>query len=121
MTLTGIESSGQCTVMAVTICLVSVIITALLVAGISLAIHIAVYQCVYKSKLRSLMATAVTSVRGHNQRESINGQGDSVVYEIVDQRVGTMMEIKENEAYSVGERAEGLKLKKNNAYGARST
>ena len=118
LTTTGMESSGQCTVTAITTGVVSVIITALLVAGISLAIQIAVYQCVYKPRLRSFTEIS----RDHSQREEVIGGGDATVYDVVDERVGTALEMNENEAYSIGGRMGGLELKQNEAYGvARST
>ena len=98
--------------------MISVVITALLVAGISLAIQIAVYQCVYKPRLRSFTEIS----RDHSQREEVIGGGDATVYDVVDERVGTALEMNENEAYSIGGRMGGLELKQNEAYGvARST
>ena len=84
--------------------------TMLLMLIISVAIHITVYQCVYKPKLRSF--TAVTG-RDHDwsEKEDDTRGGDAIVYDVVDERVGTAVEMKENEAYSVGRRVGGLELK----------
>ena len=75
---------------ALTTGVISVIITALLVAGISVVIHITVYHCVYRPKLMSA---------GHQRPES--GSADATVYDIVDERVRTTLEMKENETYGV--------------------
>ena len=53
-------------------------------------IHIIVYQCVYKPRLASA---------GHQKPKS--GSTDATVYDIVDKRVRTTLEMKENEAYGV--------------------
>ena len=123
-TITGKQSKfSQCAVTAITTGAVSVILTTLLVAGIAFAIHIAVYQCFYKPKLMLTTATAVGS-ESHNQimRDDVTGSEDGIVYDVVDERVGTTLEMKENEAYSVDQRVGGLKLMLNEAYGVtRST
>ena len=68
---------------------ISVITTALLVAGISMAVHITVHQCVYKPRFISA------------DRKPESGDGDGTVYDVVDERVGTTLEMKQNEAYGV--------------------
>jgi hypothetical protein len=92
------------------------------VAGICLTIHIAVYQCFYKPRLRSSTSTAVGGHdESHSQREGVTGGGDAIVYEVVDERprVGTALEMTENEAYSINKRVE---MNENEAYGVtRST
>ena len=104
----------QCRVTAITTGVTSVIITALIVAGTSFAIQISIYQCFYKPRLRSISVTTVTVTGGdHSQREGVTGSGDTIVYE----RVGTTLEMKENEAYSVNKRVGGLEMKQNEAYG----
>ena len=85
-------SCANCTV-ALTI-IVTVVITALLVAGISVIIHIVVYQCVYKRRLTRL------AFGGASQKVE-GGDGDAIVYDVVDERVGTALEMKDNEAYGV--------------------
>ena len=117
-TTTNKQCICQCTVTAITTGVTSVIITALIVAGTSFAIQISIYQCFYKPRLRSISATTVTVTGGdHSQRENVTGSGDAIVYEVVDERVGTILEMKENEAYSVNKRVGGLEMKQNEAYG----
>ena len=89
---------GSCTVTALTAGVVSVIITALLVSGISVAIHIVVYQCVYKPRL---IQKSQAVVGGAGLRGDITGGGDAIVYDVVDERVGTALEMKKNEAYGL--------------------
>ena len=121
MTLTTIinkQNICQCTVTAITTGVTSIIITVLIVAGTSFAIQISIYQCFYKPRLRSISATTVTVTGGdHSQREGVTGSGDAIVYEVVDERVGTTLEMKENEAYNVNKRVGGLEMKQNEAYG----
>ena len=113
-TITGKQSNcSQCAITAITTGAVSVILTAVLVAGISFAIHIAVYQCFYKPKLMP-MATAVGG-ESHNQITR-NESEDGIVYDVIDERVGTTLEMKENEAYSVDQRVGGLKLMRNDVH-----
>ena len=91
---------GTCTVTALTAGVVSAVITALLVAGISVAIHIAVYQCLYKPRLRS--STVIQG--GTDQRDDVTGAGGGdaiIVYDVVDERVGTGLEMKQNKAYGL--------------------
>ena len=61
-----------------------------------MAIHIAVYQCLYKPRLRSAVAQG-----GTDQRDDVTGAGggDAIVYDVVDERVGTALAMKQNEAY----------------------
>ena len=82
-----------CMTTALTTGVITAIITALLVAGISVAVHIAVYQCVYKPKLTTRASA------------SANKADDAIVYDVVDERVGTrtVLEMKENEAYGVAQ------------------
>ena len=54
-----------------------------------MAVHIIVYQCVYKPRFISA---------GHKPE---SGGGDAIVYDVVDERVGTTLEMKQNEAYGV--------------------
>ena len=104
VTLSNNESDSEnqcdtCTVIALTAGVVSAVITALLVAGISVAIHIAVYLCLYKPRLRSAVAQG-----GTDQRYDVTGAGgggDAIVYDVVDERVGTALEMKQNEAYGL--------------------
>ena len=116
-TITNKQSNSQCTVTVITTGAVSVIFTALLVAGISFTIHISVYQYFYKPKLMPITATAIRG-ESHNQitRDNVTGSGDGIVYVVADERVGTTLEMKENEAYSVDESVGGLKLMQNEAY-----
>ena len=59
-------------------------------------IHITVYyQCVYKPRLIS-RATGSTS-----RVEPARGD-EAIVYDVVDERMGTTLEMKENEAYGHG-------------------
>ena len=94
----------SCTATALTTSLISVIITAFLVTGISVIVHIAVYLCFYKPRLKS-SATACTCGACTGQTDDVVGSGgsDAIVYDVVDERIGTAaLEMKENEAYSVG-------------------
>ena len=114
-TIINKQSICQCTVTAITTGVISVIITALIVVGISFAIQISIY---YKPRLRSISATTVTVTGGdHSQREGVTGSGDAIVYKVVDEKVGTTLEMKENEAYSVNKKVGGLEMKQNEAYG----
>ena len=97
VTVTDKTLCDPCTVTALTVGVVSAVITALLVAGISMAIHIAVYQCLYKPRLRSSTVTQ----GGTDQRDDVTGGGDAIVYDVVDERVGTALEMKQNEAYGL--------------------
>ena len=85
------DQYDSCMATALTTGVISVIITALLVAGISVAVHFIVYQCVYKVKPRFISADCKPE----------SGSGDAVVYDAVDERVGTTLEMKQNEAYGV--------------------
>ena len=115
-TIINKQNICQCTVTAITTGVISVIITALVVAGISFSIQISIYQCFYKPRLRSISATIVTATDGdHNQTEA--GGGEAIVYEVVDERVGTTLEMKQNEAYCVNKTVGGLEMKQNEAYG----
>ena len=58
---------------------------ALLVAVISVAGHFIVYQCVYKVKPRFISA----------DRKPESGGGDAIVYDVVDERVGTTLKMKQ--------------------------
>ena len=64
-----------------------------------MAIHIAVYLCLYKPRLRSFTVTK----GGTYQRDDVTGAGggDAIVYDVVDERVGTALEMKQNEAYGI--------------------
>ena len=90
------DQGDSCTATALTTGVVSAITTALLVAAVSIAIHILiVYQCIYKPKLMKQNASYCTS---HNPDE---------MYDVVNERphheVGAVLEMRENEAYSVNE------------------
>ena len=61
-----------------------------------MAIHIAVYQCLYKPRLKSAVAQG-----GTDQRGDTTGGGDAIVYDVVDERVGTELKIKQSEAYGI--------------------
>ena len=79
-----------------------------------------VYQCFYKPRLRSSTSTAVGGHdESHSQREGVMGSGDAIVYDVVNERpgVGTALEMRENEAYSINKRVEELGMKQNEAYG----
>ena len=53
-----------------------------------------------------------------SEREDDTRGGDAIVYDVIDKRVGAALEMKENEAYSVGGRVGGLELKQlNEAHG----
>ena len=91
--------------------------TILLMLIISVVIHITVYQCVYKPKLRSFTAVAVRDHNRSEREDNTRGGDDTIVYDVVNERVGTAVEMKENEAYIVGGRVGGLELKQNEAYG----
>ena len=89
-------------------------------AGICIAIHIAMYQCFYKPRLRSFISTAVGGHdESHSQREDVMESGDAIVYDVVDERsrVRAVLEMRENEAYSVNKRVEESGMKQNEAYG----
>ena len=117
-TIISKQSISQCTVTAITTGVISVIITAIIVAGTSFSIQISIYQCFYKPKLRSISAITVTVTGGdHSQREGVTGSGDAIVYEVVDERVGTTLEMKQNEAYCVNKTVGGLEMKQSEAYG----
>ena len=75
---------------------VSAIITGLLVASISVVIHITVYQCVYKPKLKSS-----AGVSGEGWTDDVNRCGDAIVYDVVNERVETSLEMEHNEAYGL--------------------
>ena len=81
----------SCMATALTTGVISVIITAFLVVVISVAVHCTVYQCVYKVKPRFISA----------DRKPESGGGDAIVYDVVDERVGKTLEMKQNEAYGV--------------------
>ena len=108
--------SCSCTTTALIIGVISVVTTILLMLIISVVVHITVYQCVYKPKVKSFRAV---TVRDHDrtEKEDVTRGGDAIVYDVVDKRVGIALEMKENEAYSVGGRVGGLELKQNEAYG----
>ena len=65
-----------------------------------MAIHIVVYQCVYKYK-PGLIQKSQAVVGSAGLREDITGGGDAIVYDVVDERVGTALEMKKNEAYGL--------------------
>ena len=91
---------------ALTTGVITAITTALLVAAVSLAIHITIlYHCVYKPKLPI-----------QNASTSHKPEPDTT-YDVVDERVGRAMEMRENEAYSASMRVGGLEMKENEAYG----
>ena len=95
----GTYNDSQCAIIALRTGVVSVIVTGLLVASISVAIHIAVYHCVYKPKLRSS-----AEISGSSLKDDVDGcgeSGDTIVYDVVNERVETALEIKQNEAYSL--------------------
>ena len=92
----------SCRVTAVTVGVVSAVVTALLVAVISVAIHIAVYQCFYKPRL---MRSSPVVQDGPGQTDDVTtaggGGGDAIVYDIVKEREGTVLEMRQNEAYGL--------------------
>ena len=102
--------SCSCTTPAAIAGVISVVTTILLMLIISVVIHITVYRCVYKPKLRSFRAVTAGD-HDQSEREDVTRGGDAIVYDVVDERVGTAVEMKENEAYSVGRRVGGLELK----------
>ena len=114
------QSMSQCTAIATTTGVVSAIIMALVVGGMCLAIHTTVYQYFYKPRLRSSTSAAVGGHdESHSQREGVTRSGDAIVYDVVDERpgVGAVLEMRENEAYSVNKRVEEPGTKQNEAYG----
>ena len=92
----GTYNDSQCAIIALRTGVVSVIVTGLLVASISVAIHIAVYHCVYKTKLRSS-----AEISGSGLKDDVNGCGDAIVYDVVNERVQTALEMNQNEAYGL--------------------
>ena len=64
------------------------IVTAILVAAVSIGVHFAVYHCVYKPRLRG----------GEN---IVDGEGDTVTYDVVEERIGTVVKMEQNEAYGL--------------------
>ena len=38
---------------------------------------------------------------GTDQRDDVTGGGDAIVYDVIDERVGTELEMKQNEAYGL--------------------
>ena len=78
----------SCVATALTTGVVSVIITAILVAGVSIGVHFAVYQCVYKPRLSGM-------------ENSVSGEGDTVTYEVVEETIGTVVKMEQNEAYGI--------------------
>ena len=99
------ESETQCEscrVTAVTVGVVSAVVAALLVAIISVAVHIAVYQCFYKPRLmRSSLEPVVLDGPGQTDDDTTagGGGGDAIVYNVVKEREGNVLEMRQNEAY----------------------
>ena len=96
ITITNSESetvSESCRVTAVTVGMVSAVVTGLLVAIISVAVHIAVYQYFYKPKLMRLSPVVQDGL----------GQTGDVVYDVVREREVTVrdLEMRQNEAYGL--------------------
>ena len=85
------DQCDSCMATALTTGVISAINTALLVAVISVVVHFTVYECVYKVKPRFINTDGKPESRG----------GDATVYDVVDERVGTTLEMKQNEAYGV--------------------
>ena len=97
ITITNSESetvSESCRVTAVTVGVVSAVVTGLLVAVISVAVHIAVYQYFYKPKLMRLSPVV---------QDGLGQTGDVVVYDVVREREVTVRdpEMRQNEAYGL--------------------
>ena len=92
----------SCTGTAVTVGVVSTIVTALLVAVISVALHIAVYQCFYKPRL---MRSSPVVQDGPDQTDDVTTAGgrggDAIVYDVVKQREGNVFEMRQNEVYGL--------------------
>ena len=99
-TNSNLESVGatckdsQCANIALTTGVVSIIVTGLLVASISVAIHIAVYHYVYKPKLRSSAPCAGLT-------DDVDRCDGATVYDVVNERIETSLEMKQNEAYGL--------------------
>ena len=92
----------SCTDTAVTVGVVSAVVTALLVGVISVAVHIAVYQCFYNPRL---MRSSPVVQDGPSQTDDITTAegrgGDAIVYDVVKKREGTVLEMRQNEAYGL--------------------
>ena len=92
----------SCRVTAVTVGVVIAVVTALLVVIISVAVHIAVYQCFYKPRL---MRSSPVVQDGSSQTDDVTtaggGVGDAIVYDVVNEREGTVLEMRQNEAYGL--------------------
>ena len=82
--------------------MVSAVVTAFLVAVISVSVHIAVYQCFYKPRL---MRSSPVVQDGSDQTDNVTtaggGVGDAIVYDVVNEREGTVLEIRQNEVYGL--------------------
>ena len=92
----------SCRVTAVTVGVVIAVVTALLVVIISVAVHIAVYQCFYKPRL---MRSSPVVQGGSGQTDDVTtaggGGGEAIVYNVVKEREGTVLEMRQNEAYGL--------------------
>ena len=88
--------SESCRVTAVTVGVVSAVVTGLLVAVISVAVHIAVYQYFYKPKLMIMRSSPVVQ-DGPGQTH------DVIVYDVVKEREVTVqdIEMRQKEAYGL--------------------
>ena len=85
----GTFSDSQCTTVVLTAGVIGAIVTGLLVATISVAIHIAVHQCVCKPKLR-----CTARVIGSGSSGDVSRHSDVVVYDVVYERVETLLEMR---------------------------
>ena len=105
ITITNGESESvceSCRVTAVTVGVVSVVVTALLVGVISVAVHIAVYKCFYKPRLmRSSPVVQDGPGQTDDDTTAGGGGGDAIVYDVVKEREGNVLEMRQNEAYGL--------------------
>ena len=92
----------SCTDTAVTVGVVSAVVTALLVAVISVAVHIAVYKFFYKP--RHMRSSPVVK-DGPDQTDDVTTTGgrggDAIVYDVVKEREGNVLEMRQNEVYGL--------------------
>ena len=99
---TEVQNKSKTVCESCTVGVVSAVVTALLVAVISVAVHIAVYQCFYKPRL---MRSSPVVQDGPGQTDDVTTAGgrggDAIVYDVVKEREGTVLEMRQNEAYGL--------------------
>ena len=99
------ESETPCesctgTAVMITVGMVSAVVTALLVAVIPVVVHIAVYQCFYKPRL-TRSSPVVQDGPGQTDDVTTAGGGDAIVYDVIQEREETVLEMRQNEAYGL--------------------